>query len=79
MTSRRVLMTLGGLLSLFYLLNPTAGLFEILPDALPLVGNIDEAMAATLLLACLREYGLDLTAWRRKDHTDLKAPKDKSE
>lgn len=63
---RKGLFTLGGLLGVLYLLNPTAGIFELLPDALPLIGNIDEALAATLILACLREYGLDLTNWRLK-------------
>lgn len=62
---RRGMITLGGILGLLYLLNPTAGIFELLPDALPIVGNLDEALAVTLLLASLREYGLDLTNWRR--------------
>lgn len=63
---RKVLISLGGLLGLVYLLNPGAGIFEIIPDALPFVGNVDEALAATLVLACLREYGLDLTRWGYK-------------
>jgi len=40
------------LLSLFgfvYLLNPTAGVIELLPDNLPLIGNIDEGAAALAL------------------------------
>ena len=40
------------LLSIFgfvYLLNPTFGLFEILPDNLPWIGNIDEGAAALTL------------------------------
>lgn len=63
---RRLLLSLGGGLGLIYLFNPGAGLFELLPDALPLIGNLDEALAMTLVLACLREYGLDLTRWRRE-------------
>jgi hypothetical protein len=42
---------IGGL----YLLNPTAGLIEILPDVLPIVGNLDEAAATALLLYGIRE------------------------
>jgi len=41
------------LLSLFgfiYLLNPTAGIIELLPDTLPLIGNIDEGAAALALM-----------------------------
>ena len=40
------------LLSVFgfvYLLNPTAGIIELLPDTLPLIGNIDEGAAALAL------------------------------
>ncbi|PIQ25055.1 DUF1232 domain-containing protein [bacterium (Candidatus Blackallbacteria) CG17_big_fil_post_rev_8_21_14_2_50_48_46] len=52
-----------GILALTYLLNPGAGIFEIIPDNLPVLGNLDEATAVTLLLTCLRVYGWDLTAW----------------
>jgi hypothetical protein len=44
-----------------YLINPTAGIFELLPDNIPLVGNVDEATATLILLSTLRHYGLDLT------------------
>jgi hypothetical protein len=36
------------------LLNPTAGVLELLPDNLPGVGNLDEAGAAALLIFGLR-------------------------
>ena len=36
-------------LGLIYLLNPTAGIIEILPDNLPWIGNIDEGAAAVAL------------------------------
>ncbi|WP_321389852.1 DUF1232 domain-containing protein [uncultured Desulfuromusa sp.] len=49
-----------GLLSLIYLLNPTAGFFELIPDNIPLIGNLDEAAAATLLMMCLRYFGYEL-------------------
>jgi hypothetical protein len=48
-----------GLAATFYLLNPTAGFFELIPDNLPFVGNLDEAGATALLLACLRYFGID--------------------
>lgn len=51
----------------FYLLNPTWGVIELIPDNIPFVGNIDEATAAAVLIACLRYFGLDLTRfWKRK-------------
>lgn len=60
---RKMLAALVGLLALSYLLNPGAGLFEAIPDNLPLLGNLDEATAVTLLLTALRIWGLDLTDW----------------
>lgn len=42
-----------GAISLVYLLNPTAGVIELLPDNLPLVGNLDEGVAGMLLLQAL--------------------------
>ncbi len=54
-----------GLIGLLYLLNPSAGIFEIIPDNFPLIGNLDEAVASALVLAALRYFGLDLTAFLR--------------
>jgi uncharacterized membrane protein YkvA (DUF1232 family) len=53
---------LAGLLAFLYLLNPTLGVFELIPDNLPLVGNLDDATAVMVLLGALRYFGLDLTA-----------------
>lgn len=36
-------------LGFVYLLNPIAGVIELLPDNLPLIGNIDEGAAALAL------------------------------
>jgi hypothetical protein len=47
------------LLSIVYLINPTAGIFELLPDNIPFVGNVDEGLAAFVLYSCI-EY------WRGK-------------
>lgn len=44
-----------------YLINPTAGVIELLPDNLPLVGNLDEAGAVTILISTMGYYGIDLT------------------
>jgi len=49
-----------GLVALIYLLNPMAGFFELIPDNIPLIGNLDEVAASALLLMCLRYYGYDL-------------------
>jgi len=36
--------------SALYLINPTGGFVEFLPDNLPLVGNLDEATITALLI-----------------------------
>ena len=56
-----------GVLSALYILNLTAGVFELIPDNIPLVGNLDEAAAVALLLMCLRYFGIDLTDLFRRD------------
>lgn len=45
---------LGATLATVYILNPTLGVFELLPDVLPGIGNLDEAAATALLIACVR-------------------------
>ena len=46
------------LASMAYIANPTLGVFELLPDALPGVGNIDEAGATMLLIYSLKQAGI---------------------
>lgn len=50
-------------LAALYLINPTAGIIELIPDNFPLLGNLDEAGAAAILLAALAYFGIDLTAF----------------
>ena len=47
-----LLLFIGGIL---YILNPGWGVFELLPDNLPFVGNLDEAGATALVLWAWRE------------------------
>lgn len=51
----------GLIIGVIYLINPTAGVIELIPDNMPIVGNLDEAAAVLLILNCLRYFGLDLT------------------
>lgn len=60
---KNILVLLAGLLSLVYLVNPTAGVLELIPDNLPIIGNLDEAAACALILAAFRYYGIDLTSF----------------
>ena len=50
---KRFLIIASGLLSALYLLNPGFGIFEIIPDTLPIVGNLDEGAAAYVLFSTI--------------------------
>ena len=41
--------------SIIYLLNPTLGVWEIIPDQIPLIGNLDEAGAVLLAIKAWKE------------------------
>lgn len=45
----------AGVVGLLYILNPTLGVFELLPDNLPIVGNLDEGAAFLLMWYGLME------------------------
>ena len=57
---KKLLVHLVGLTSLLYLMNIGVGLIEIIPDNIPIVGNLDEATATILLINYLRYLGIDL-------------------
>jgi hypothetical protein len=56
----------GALISAVYLANIGAGIFEISPDVLPGVGNLDEFLFSLVLLFCLRKLGIDLLPHLRR-------------
>ena len=56
-----------GVISFLYLLNVGVGVIELIPDNIPLIGNLDEGAAAILLIICLKYFGLDLTKIFKKD------------
>jgi len=65
-----------GLVSAIYLFNPGAGFIELIFDNIPIIGNLDEAAAVTILISCLAYFGVDLgSLFGRKTET---AAKDKS-
>ena len=43
-------------IGLVYILNPGAGLLELLPDNLPIIGNLDETGAAIMIWYGLVEF-----------------------
>jgi uncharacterized membrane protein YkvA (DUF1232 family) len=64
---RNILVALTGIISLVYLINPGMGIFELIPDNLPIIGNLDEAGAAVLLIAAMKYFGIDLTRFFMRD------------
>ena len=50
-----------GILCVLYILNPGAGIFELIPDNIPIIGNIDEATAVVILISCLRYFDIDIS------------------
>lgn len=60
---KNVVAVLGGILGVVYILNPTAGIVELIPDNIPFIGNLDEAAAVVLILGCLRHFNIDLTKY----------------
>ena len=52
---KKIIVTILAICSFIYMLNPTAGIFELIPDNIPIIGNIDEGIATYVLLSCI-EY-----------------------
>ena len=50
-----------GLIAAVYLLNPTSGIIELIPDNFPIIGNLDEATAAVILINVFDYFGLSLS------------------
>ena len=44
-----------------YMVFPTLGIFELIPDAIPLIGSLDEGAATLILLNTLNYYGFNVT------------------
>ena len=58
----------------FYLLNPTKGAQEFIPDSIPYWGNLDELIAAILLLSALRSFGVDVCRFFGEKEKDGRRP-----
>ncbi len=73
--SKKLFAIAGGIIGIIYILNPTAGIIEFIPDNIPFIGNLDEAGAIVLVLGCLRYFNIDLTGYfkAKKDKEDITA------
>lgn len=72
---KNILVIFLGFLSVVYLLNPSAGIFELLPDTIPFVGNVDEGLAAFVLYSSIEYFrgspiGL-FRNWRKMSHSNF--------
>jgi len=55
------------ILSIIYLINPSAGLLELIPDNLPIVGNVDETLAAYVLFSAIQFFrGKEIGLFKQK-------------
>ena len=52
-----------GVVCAIYLINPTAGFIEFIPDNIPIIGNLDEAAAVTGFLMAMSNLGI--IPWRK--------------
>lgn len=64
MNGKKIGAVLVGFLSVVYLLNPTLGIFEFIPDNIPGFGNLDEGAAGALLIWAI-------SVLRRKKGTEV--------
>lgn len=53
---KTIFVIISALASIIYLLNPTAGIFEIIPDNIPFIGNIDEGLASFILISAFEYF-----------------------
>jgi len=54
------------ILSIIYLVNPGFGFFEVLPDNMPIIGNLDELAASVILIGSMEFLGVDIYRYFRK-------------
>lgn len=75
---RKTFVAVAGVFAVLYLINPTLGLFEFLPDNIPLFGNLDESTATLILLSALAYYGYRIPNMFNRDDEDNSAKSNKT-
>ena len=66
-TFKDVIVFGAGLAAAIYLVYPSLSVFELLPDALPIVGSLDEATATVVLVSAFRYFGVDMSRLFKRD------------
>jgi uncharacterized membrane protein YkvA (DUF1232 family) len=56
-------------IGVLYILNPTLGILEFIPDNLPIIGNLDESVAVMLVLSGIVE-ALEGKKYRKTEKQD---------
>jgi len=72
---KEMLVIFLGFVAGIYLIFPTLGIFELIPDAIPLIGSLDEAGATVLLLNVMNYYGIDVTRFFNRPTPKKRRPK----
>ena len=75
---KHIMVVGAGVVGAIYVLNPTAGIIELIPDNFPIVGNLDEAAATALVINCLVYFRKRRRSRRAEgiDPTDANEPID---
>jgi uncharacterized membrane protein YkvA (DUF1232 family) len=50
----------AAILAIIYIINPTAGFVEFIPDNFPIIGNLDEAGAVLIIVSAFKYFGVEL-------------------
>ena len=71
MIFKKIIYVILGIIALIYLVNPTAGFIEVIPDNIPFIGNLDEFAASALLIKAIRVvFGKDDIESKNNDLLD---------
>lgn len=61
------LVAIAGVIGILYIINPTAGILELIPDIIPFIGNLDEAAAMFLIYSTAEYFDYDIKSlFKRK-------------
>lgn len=60
------LVVMAGVIGILYIMNPTAGILELIPDIIPFIGNLDEAAAMFLIYSAAEYFGYNIKSLFKK-------------